>query len=79
MNDLGWERTRQFNVGIDLSFKQGRYQFTADYFDKYTDNLLANYEIPKEWGFNTVRKNIGSIDNKGVEVAFKGTFLNKRN
>ena len=79
VNDLGWERTRQFNVGIDLSFKQGRYQFTADYFDKYTDNLLANYEIPKEWGFNTVRKNIGSIDNKGVEVAFKGTFLNKRN
>ena len=78
VNDLGWERTKQFNVGMDLSFKQGRYQFTADYFDKFTDNLLANYEIPKEWGFNTVRKNIGSIDNRGVEVAFKGTFLNKR-
>ena len=78
VNDLGWERTRQFNVGADLSFKQGRYQITVDYFDKFTDNLLANYEIPKEWGFNTVRKNIGSIDNKGVEVAFKGTFLNKK-
>lgn len=78
VNDLGWERTRQFNAGMDLSFKQGRYQMTIDYFDKYTDNLLANYEIPKEWGFNTVRKNIGSIDNKGFEVAFKGTFLNKK-
>ncbi len=79
VNDLGWERTRQFNVGTDLSFRQGRYQFTADVFDKITDNLLANYEIPKEWGFNTVRKNIGSIDNKGVELAFKGTFINKKN
>lgn len=79
VNDLGWERTRQFNAGLDLNFRQGRYQFTADVFDKLTDNLLANYEIPKEWGFNTVRKNIGSIDNKGVELAFKGTFLNKRN
>ena len=79
VNDLGWERTRQFNVGADLSFLSGRYQLTVDYFDKFTDNLLANYEIPKEWGFNTVRKNIGSIDNQGVEVAFKGTFLNKRN
>lgn len=79
VNDLGWERTRQLNAGIDLSFMQGRYQFTADWFDKYTDNLLANYEIPKEWGFNTVRKNIGSIDNRGVELAFKGTFINKRN
>ena len=79
VNDLGWERTRQFNAGLDLSFLQGRYQLTVDYFDKLTDNLLANYEIPKEWGFNTVRKNIGSIDNRGVEVAFKGTILNKRN
>ena len=78
VNDLGWERTRQFNVGLDLSFQQGRYQLTLDYYDKFTDNLLANYEIPKEWGFNTVRKNIGSIDNKGVELAFKGTFLNKK-
>lgn len=78
VNDLGWERTRQFNAGIDLSFRQGRYQVTVDYFDKITDNLLANYEIPKEWGFNTVRKNIGSITNNGVELAFKGTFVNKR-
>lgn len=79
VNDLGWERTKQFNAGTDLSFKQGRYQITVDYFNKLTDNLLANYEIPKEWGFNTVRKNIGSIANNGVELAFKGTLINKRN
>ena len=79
VNDLGWERTRQFNTGLDLSFRDGRYQLTADYYDKVTDNLLANYEIPKEWGFNTVRKNIGAITNRGVEVAFKGTLINKKN
>lgn len=78
VNDLGWERTKQFNVGTDISFSQGKYQVTLDYFNKVTDNLLANYEIPKEWGFNTVRKNIGSIRNNGVELAFKGTFLNKK-
>lgn len=79
VNDLGWERTRQLNAGLDLSFLQGRFQITVDFFDKYTDNLLANYEIPKEWGFNTVRKNIGAIDNRGVELAFKGTIVNKKN
>lgn len=79
VNDLGWERTRQFNVGTDISFMQGRFQITFDYYDKRTDNLLANYEIPKEWGFNTVRKNIGSIKNNGFELAFKGTLLNKKN
>lgn len=79
VNDLGWERTKQLNIGTDISFSSGKYQVTFDYFNKVTDNLLANYEIPKEWGFNTVRKNIGSIKNDGVELAFKGTFLNKKN
>lgn len=78
VNDLGWEQTKQLNVGMDLSFKRGRYQVTVDYFDKVTDNLLANYEIPKEWGFNTIRKNIGSISNRGVEVAIKATFVDKK-
>lgn len=78
VNDLGWEQTKQLNVGMDLSFKRGRYQVTVDYFDKVTDNLLANYEIPKEWGFNTIRKNIGSISNRGVEVALKATFVDKK-
>lgn len=76
VNDLGWEQTAQMNVGVDLSFNKGKYQITVDYFDKTTDNLLANYEIPKEWGFNTVRKNIGSITNKGLELSFTGNFIN---
>ena len=79
VNDLGWERTQQVNVGTDISFAQGRYQLTLDYYNKMTDNLLANYEIPREWGFNTVRKNIGAINNQGVELAFKGTLVNKKN
>lgn len=78
VNDLGWEQTQQINAGLDLSFKRGRYQLTVDYFNKVTDNLLANYEIPKEWGFNTVRKNIGSISNQGVEASFKATFVDKK-
>ncbi|MCM1176234.1 MAG: TonB-dependent receptor [Bacteroides sp.] len=79
VNDLGWEQTAQLNIGLDLSFKRGRYQVTVDYFDKQTDNLLANFEIPKEWGFNTIRKNIGSISNRGVEASVKATFVDKQN
>jgi TonB-linked SusC/RagA family outer membrane protein len=73
--DLGWEQTAQTNLGLDLFFKQGRFQFTADFYDKTTKNLLANYEIPKEWGYNTVRKNIGSIANRGLELSFGGDIV----
>jgi len=75
VDNLGWEQTGQANIGLDLSFNKGRYQITVDYFDKTTKNLLANYEIPREWGFNTVRKNIGSITNKGLEISVSGDVL----
>ncbi|MDR1683370.1 MAG: SusC/RagA family TonB-linked outer membrane protein [Candidatus Symbiothrix sp.] len=75
VNDLGWEQTAQKSIGIDLMFMNSRFQFTADLYDKTTENLLANYEIPKEWGFNTVRKNIGSIANRGLELSFAGDVV----
>lgn len=79
VDDLGWEQTAQTNAGIDLMFKNSRFKLTADYYDKTTTNLLANYEIPKEWGFNTVRKNIGSIINRGLELSFSGDIVKTKN
>jgi TonB-linked SusC/RagA family outer membrane protein len=79
VDDLGWEQTAQSNIGLDLSFNRNRFQVTIDYYNKVTSNLLAAYEIPKEWGFNTVRKNIGSITNKGLEVAVAGDVMRTKN
>ncbi|MFC3198326.1 SusC/RagA family TonB-linked outer membrane protein [Parapedobacter deserti] len=67
-NTLGWETTRQFNAGLDLTFFDGRLTVTADYYDKITSDLLYNAPIAYETGFDDVRVNLGSIQNKGVEV-----------
>lgn len=67
--DLSWERTRQINAGIDLSFFNNRATLTVDYYNKITDNLLYEAPLPTETGFNNVFVNVGSIGNKGIEVA----------
>ena len=73
--DLGWERTRQINMGLDLSMYKGRYILTLDYYDKYTDNLLYDVNLPHETGYTKMTMNVGSLNNSGVELALKATFL----
>lgn len=47
VDNLRWEETRQVDVGLDLSFFNSRLTITADYYDKYTDGLLANRRAPE--------------------------------
>lgn len=69
---LGWETTKQFNVGLDLTLFDERLSLQADYYDKITDDLLYNATMPHETGFDNVRVNVGSIQNKGLELNLRG-------
>jgi TonB-linked SusC/RagA family outer membrane protein len=66
--DLKWEKTAQFNVGVDASFAEGRVNFTADYYIKRTNDLLLNVTIPSQSGYTTSVQNIGEVENKGIEL-----------
>jgi TonB-linked SusC/RagA family outer membrane protein len=74
--DLKWEKTAQFNVGLDASLAEGRVNFSADYYIKKTDDLLLNVTIPNQSGYGTSVQNIGSVENKGFEfqIGVKNTF-----
>lgn len=64
---LKWETTAQFNVGYDLAFFKNRIELTADYYDKRTNNLLLNANMPPSSGYDRAYKNIGKLSNKGIE------------
>ena len=68
-NNLGWETTKQFDIGLDLGLFNDRIQFMYDYYKKTTTNLLFNVQIPQESGFSNFNDNIGEIDFWGHEVA----------
>ncbi|MEO5683214.1 MAG: TonB-dependent receptor [Chitinophagaceae bacterium] len=66
--DLSWETTSQADIGIDLGLFNGRIAITADAYIKRTRDLLLNLTIPSTSGFSTAIKNLGKVENKGVEL-----------
>jgi TonB-linked SusC/RagA family outer membrane protein len=77
--NLGWETTTSFNVGIDYGFSNRRIYGSIDAYQAETTNVLVNRALPPASGYVDVWENIGSIDNKGVEVQltsvnFEGEF-----
>ena len=73
-SNLGWETTKQFDIGLDLGLFDDRIQFVYDYYTKNTTNLLYNVQVPQESGFSSFSDNIGEIHFWGHE--FSITSLN---
>ncbi len=66
--DLHWEKTNQFDIGLDAGLLQNRIQITADYYIKTTSDLLLNVQLPATTGFTEVTRNVGSLENRGFEL-----------
>lgn len=78
--DLKWEETVQSDIGIDLTFLNGRIVFIADYYEKHTSDLLYDAPLPLEAGYpGKVRTNAGSIKNKGIELGITAYPLHTKN
>lgn len=72
--EVRWERNKQFNVGFDADFYQGKITLTADYFIKTTDDLLLAVPVSGLTGVaapgaEAPVANAGSIRNRGLELA----------
>ncbi|HKG68357.1 MAG TPA: TonB-dependent receptor [Segetibacter sp.] len=72
---LKWESTTQTDVGIDVAVFKGRLTVTADYYTKTTEDLLMSRTIPGYTGFTSIIDNVGSIENKGIEIEIGGDPL----
>jgi TonB-linked SusC/RagA family outer membrane protein len=69
---LKWETTTQTNIGMDLALFDGRLTSTIDVYKKVTDDLLMPRELPGYVGISNVLDNVGSIENKGLEILIGG-------
>ncbi|MEP1984969.1 MAG: SusC/RagA family TonB-linked outer membrane protein, partial [Maribacter dokdonensis] len=74
-NDLKWETTEQFNIGIDAAMLNGRISATLDYFSKNTKDLLFNLPLPLASGYSSILSNVGEVENKGFEVLINTTNI----
>ncbi|WP_460687607.1 SusC/RagA family TonB-linked outer membrane protein [Niabella aquatica] len=76
--DLKWESTEQTNIGFDATVLNHRLDISADYFIKNTKDMLVSLPIPTASGYSSILTNIGSIQNKGLEIFIKGKLIDKR-
>lgn len=65
--DLKWERTLNYNVGLDVNLFNNRLDLTIDYYKKITDNLLLDVSKAPSIGISNATENLGKIDNTGIE------------
>ncbi|MGZ3755601.1 MAG: SusC/RagA family TonB-linked outer membrane protein [Mucilaginibacter sp.] len=72
--NLTWESSKKFDAGIDVGFFSDRLVLAADYYNNTNTGLLQLVNIPHELGFGTSGQyqNIGSLQNKGIELSVKG-------
>ncbi len=66
--ELGWEKTTQWNIGVDFSFLKGRISGVVDFYVSKTKDLLMQMAIPSINGYKNTWANIGETSNKGVDL-----------
>ncbi|HMI57097.1 MAG TPA: SusC/RagA family TonB-linked outer membrane protein, partial [Gemmatimonadaceae bacterium] len=74
--NIRWEETRSTDVGIDFGFSRNRFTGTLDGYTKKTTNLIFNTPVPAGSNLsNFVTTNIGSVQNRGIELGFNARIL----
>lgn len=71
--NLRWEQTAQLNGGIDFVLLNNRIHGSIDYYNKKTTDLLLRLPVPSPTAVNTQLANVGSVQNRGIEVVLGGT------
>ena len=73
--DLSWEETRVINIGLDLGFFNNRLSFIFDYYNRTTDDLLTDVNLPAYTGFSSMKTNLGKLRNSGFEMEVRANIL----
>lgn len=75
---LKWETTSQLDLGFDLSVLSDRLNFTFDWYDKFTSDLLRERNIAPSSGYDKMWVNDGEIRNRGIELTLDGVIYRNR-
>lgn len=70
---VGWEKTTQWNVGVDFGFLNNRVNGSLEVYFSKTSDLLLKMSIPTVTGYPSTYGNIGQTSNKGFEVTINAT------
>ncbi len=76
--DLTWQKTKSWDMAVDLGFLHNRISMSLDYYRKTITDMLYSVSMPSDIGFATAYSNIGNIETKGLELELKSNNLTGR-
>lgn len=74
---LTWEETAQLDLGFSTTFYKNKLNLSVNYFDKITSGILLDVPFPFTTGFASASRNIGKLQNSGVEIDFSANIYDK--
>ncbi len=77
--DLKWESSVGFDGGVEVGLWNNRVSVELDYYVRNTRDLLLNVNVPGTSGFRTLLKNVGKLNNRGVELVINTDNINTGN
>lgn len=77
-NNLAWETSYTYNIGIDFGILKDRIRGTIEYYNRTSKNLLQDVPISTVTGFSSTLRNIGRINNNGLEIELNADIIRRR-
>ena len=76
--NLGWQRTTQWNYGLDFDLWNNRVNVTANYYIKNSKDVLTAVTLPPSLGFGSYMDNLGEVENRGYELNARVALIENR-
>ena len=76
--DLRWETTTSVDLGYELGLWNNRLEFIVDLYQRITSDLLLNAPLPLSTGFSSATKNIGKLENRGLEITLNSLNITNK-
>lgn len=76
-NDIQWEQSTLYDAALDYAFFGHRLTGSVGYYVKNTEGLIWSYNFPSSMAVSTMNRNIGSVQNKGIEFNIRGVIVDK--
>ena len=76
---ITWETNTNLNIGTDFDLFRGRLSGSVEYFYRLTSDMLYFFSYPMSTGYSGIYDNVGDMSNTGIEVAFNGNIMRRKN
>lgn len=76
-NLLTWEEAQTLNLGLDWALWEGRVSGSFDVYRRLNKDLLLNAPLPLDSGFGGIYRNVGEVENRGVEFEIRTVNFNR--